>query len=322
MVFDGSKIYFEHLVKLIADRSPNSEGLRSQIKSDCEALTLELTKPIRFEQTAGEKGKLGKSTAQIKRMTFINQVNQTKRAFKLVSHEENNLPIEFQNATLDRNGKVTELQKLRVPMASVEATSGDIVTSGPGEAMLYQYSNAQSPLGKMGAAKPKPTSSAPKLTCVHTRFDGALTASTEDGKLEMERNTRSAWGDVKSFDQSLDPDQPTKLPLGAAVLKADVLKMAQWTPRDSEQRRELHAIGNTSIQSDLFEAVADRMTYTDTTDVLVIEGRPPANARLSYRRNAKARPETLRAAKVMYRISDQWTEVFDIRSVDAGMPGK
>ena len=327
MVFDGGKIYFEHEVELLADRSPNKDGTRSQIKSNCEALTFELSKPIQLTQSIGKEGLAAEPQTEIKRMVFVNQVNQTKRAFQLASHRESDQPISFQNATLDTDGNIASLQRLRVPMASVESSTGDIVTSGPGEAMMYQYSDGESPISKLsGASTKRPVSTNPtkknKLTCVHTRFDGALTASTADGKLEVERNTRSAWGDVKSFEQSLDPDKPTKLPLGSAVLKADVLKMAQWTPRDSPQRRELHAIGNTSIQSDLFEAVADRMTYTDVTDVLVIEGRPPADARLSYRRNTKARPETLRAAKVMYRLSDQWTDVFDIRSVDAGLPSK
>ena len=321
MVFDGSKIYFEHFVQLLADRSPNADGLQSKISSKCEALTLELTESLRFDQPGSKATKLSDSPAEIKRMVFVDHVNQHSRAFQLASHQSRQQPIEFQNAMLDEFGQISQMQQLRVPMASVDTVSGDVVSSGPGEVMSYQFSANKSPLA--GINKDNDIQSGErKLTCVHTRFDGSLTANADDGKMELERNTRSAWGDVVDFGQPLDPDRPQELPVGAAVLKADVLKVAQWTPRNAETRRELHADGNTSIQSELFEAVADRMTYTDVTDVLVIEGRPPADAKLSYRRNTNARPETLRAAKVMYRISDQWTDVFDVRSVDAGLPSR
>ena len=64
---------------------------------------------------------------------------------------------------------------------------------------------------------------------------------------------------------------------------------------------------------------ADQMRYNDATDLLVIEGKPPANAKLSYRRNANAKPQTIMAQKVKYRLSDQWTEVSDVRSINASL---
>jgi lipopolysaccharide export system protein LptA len=322
MVFDGSKIYFEHLVDLVADRPSPEPGQKSKIKASCEGLTLEMTEPIRFEEIdSGERKQVGKKQPSIKRMIFVNQVDQTKRAFQMASWQKNpNETIGFQNATLDANGNVIEAQQLFVPMATFDATSGGIATTGPGQALSYQYSKAGQLSGiSPGQTQTSSTPQKPELTCVHIRFDGQLNANSQKGVMEMERNTRTAWAKVKRFDQTLDPDRPANLPLGAAVLKADSLKFARWTPRNSPTRQEMQAEGNTSIQSELFEAVADRLTYSDDTDLLVIEGRPPADAKLSYRRSAKSQPETLRAAKVMYRLSDQWTDVSDVRSVEAGL---
>ena len=320
MVFDGSKIYFENEVSLNANRPPNEEGHRSTLRTNSEALTIELTESIRFEKVGAEtRGIANRDTPEIQRMVFVNNVGQNNRAFKLASTENKPRIIAFQNATFDANGEVLDLQKLFVPSATVDAQTGDIVTSGPGQALVYQYSSGQNRLS--GFTKPNPSggTSEQKLTCIHSRFDGQLTASANKGTMKIERNTRSAWGNVNRLDQTLDPDRPGQLPLGAAVLKSDVLRFAQWTPRNGEPRQEMQAEGNTSIKSELFETVADRLTYNDATDMLVIEGKPPANAKLSYRRTAKSRPETVMAQKVKYRLSDQWTEVSDIRSVEASL---
>ena len=318
MVFDGSKIYFENDVSLTANRPPNDQGHRSTLKTNSEALTIELTESIRFEKVASGTGSVA-DTPEIQRMVFVNHVAQNSRAFKLASTENKPRIIAFQNATFDTNGEVLDLQKLFVPTATVDAQTGDVVTSGPGQALAYQYSNGQNRLS--GFTKPDPAggSSTPKLTCIHSRFDGQLTASSNKGTMKIERNTRSAWGNVNRLDQTLDPDRPDQLPLGAAVLKSDVLRFAQWTPRNGEPRQEMQAEGNTSIKSELFESVADRITYNDATDILVIEGKPPANAKLSHRRTPQSRPETVMAQKVKYRLSDQWTEVSDIRSVEASL---
>jgi len=103
------------------------------------------------------------------------------------------------------------------------------------------------------------------------------------------------------------------------VLKSDVLRFAQWTPRNAEPRQEMQAEGNTSIKSELFEAVADRLSYNDATDILVIEGKPPANAKLTYRSTAKAQPKTMVAQKVMYRLSDQMAKISDVRNVEGSL---
>jgi len=322
MVFDGSKIYFEHLVDVLGERPASELGQSSKFKASCEALTIEMAEPIRFEKIEKtNEQQVAEKQPEIQRMIFVNRVDQTKRAFQMASWQKNpNDAIGFQNATVDAKGEVVEAQQLFVPMATFDVTTGGIATSGPGQALSYQYSNGNQLSGINPGNRNK--SKKPELTCVHIRFDGQLNANSQKGLMEMNRNTRSAWAPVSRFDQTLDPDRPSNLPKGAAVLKADTLKFARWTPRNSRTRQEMQAEGNTSIRSELFEAVADRLTYSDDTDLMVIEGRPPTEAVLSYRRTANAKPETLRAAKVTYRPSDQSTDVFDVRSVEAGLSRK
>jgi len=325
MAFDGSKIYFEHDVALLANRSPNDVGQRSTIKTNSEALTIELTDSIRFEKIEGTDSDLqNRNEPEIHRMVFVNHVNKAERAFQLASHEKNNFGnsefIGVQNATIDANGKVIALQRLLVPLATVDAVSGDIATSGPGAALSYQYSNGENRFSGSPKNNPSNNSKVPELSCVHVKFDGQLVANSEKGTMRIDRNTRSAWANVDRFDQPLDPDRPDKLPVGAAVLNSDVLKFAQWTPRNSEPRLEMQAEGNTSIRSQLFEAVADRLTYNDDTDMLVLEGNPPALAKLTYRKTPRSEPQPMMASKVMYRLSDQSVTVNNVRSVEAKIP--
>ncbi len=328
MVFDGSKIYFENAIELFANRRPNAEGQRSTTKTNSEALTIELTESIRFEKLAdsgSESESQDRNEPQIHRMVFVNHVDQNQRAFQLASHQQDDLGsnkiIGVQNATFDANGNVVALQKLFVPMATVDAVSGDIATSGPGTALTYQYSKGGNQITGFSRNNPADNSKAPSLSCVHVKFDGQLVGNSEKGTMEISRNTRSAWANVDRIDQTLDPDRPDQLPLGAAVLKSDRLKFAQWTPRNSEPRLEMEAEGNTSIRSQLFEAVADRLTYADDTDMLVLEGNAPAFAKLTYRKTPKSMAQTTLASKVMYRLSDGSARGIDIQSVEANISG-
>ena len=326
MVFDGSKIYFEHDVELFADQRPNNDGQKSTIKTNSEALTIELTDSIRFEklEDSNSASSLEGNEPQIHRMVFVNQLDQDQRAFRLAGHKQDNFGqnkiIGVQNATIDANGKVIGLQKLFVPMATVDAVTGDIATSGPGTALSYQYSKGGSQLS--GFSKPTSNSKEPELSCVHVKFDGQLVANSEKGTMEIDRNTRSAWANVDRFDKTLDPDRPDQLPVGAAVLRSDVLKFAQWTPRNSEPRQEMLAEGNTSIRSQLFEAVADRLSFNDSTNKLVLEGNPPALAKLTYRKTPKSKPQTALASKVMYGLSDQSIDVNNVRSVESNISSR
>ena len=326
MVFDGAKIYFESDVELHANRRPNSEGESSTIKTNSEALTIELTDSIRFEKVdQSDSGLAKRNEPEIRRMVFVNRLEPGNRAFRLASHQRRDdfgasKYIGVQNANVDANGKVNSLQKLFVPMATVDAVTGDIATSGPGAAMSYQYSKGESQTTGFSQSAPTGEPQAGDLTCVHVKFDGELIANSERGTMEIDRNTRTAWGKVDRFDRTLDPDRPDQLPLGAAVLKSDVLKFAQWTPRNSEPRLEMKAEGNTSIRSQLFEAVADRLTYNDDTDLLVIEGNPPAMAKLSHRKSPRGKIDTMVASKVKYNLSDNSARGENIRSVKASLP--
>jgi len=214
------------------------------------------------------------------------------------------------------------LQKLFVPMATVDAVSGDIATSGPGIALAYQYSKGGNQPTGFSTNKAPNNSKNPELTCIHVKFDDQLVANSEKGTMEIDRNTRSAWANVDRFDQTLDPDRPDQLPVGAAVLRSDKLNFAQWTPRNSEPRLEMQAEGNTSIRSQLFEAVADRLTYASDTDMLVLEGNPPAMAKLTYRKTPQSKPQTSLQSKIMYRLSDQSFRMTNVRSVEAETSGR
>jgi hypothetical protein len=332
MVFDGSKIYFEHDVNLDAVRRPTGNGQRSAIKTNSEAITIELTESIRFEKIdkKQEVANPKQSRPQIRRMIFVGKVADDRRAFQFASQQKRTpaameKDVVVQNATFDAQGNLTGLQKLIVPTATADAISGDVLATGPGAAISYQLSDGKSRNRLSGFSQDNVKTkrmSGPELSCVHCRFDGQLVANSERGTMAIDRNTRSAWSVVKSFDDTIDPDRPDQLPVGAAVLRSDVLKFAQWTPRNGVPRQEMRAEGNTSIKSQLFEAVANRLTYNDDTDILVIESNPPASATLVRRTAPSAKAEKMMASKIMYRLSDQSYTVNDIRSIDANLPAR
>jgi hypothetical protein len=212
-------------------------------------------------------------------------------------------------------------------MASVNAQSGAMVSKGPGKVINYQYqdpSNNQNRLsGFSSSFQQQGSDGKPKLNCVHINYDGDLLANSNNRELTISGNVRTAYADVNSFNQTIDPDDESKLPKGAVTLRCNKLKSAQWTPRSQvESTTEMIAMGNAHIKSQLFEATANRLSYSDMTDKLTIEGSPRSDANLWFRQNPKAKLSHLAAQKIMYRLSDQWTDVQGVKNLNIKRSGK
>ncbi len=74
------------------------------------------------------------------------------------------------------------------------------------------------------------------------------------------------------------------------------------------------ATGNAQIVSDTFQATAERFSYNQQTDILTVEGTSRTDANLWFRRNPKEKMNHLVAVKILYRLSDQWTDIQNVKN--------
>jgi hypothetical protein len=222
----------------------------------------------------------------------------------------------IENVTFDANGKRVEQQTVIAPEATFDAQSGIVQAKGPGAIQVHRFGKAGS-LAKPFGGTTTSAASRNRLMLTHVKFDGSLIANSAAKEMEIDGRVRSLVSPVASFDEMFDPDRDTTTwPLDAVKLICERATLAQWNPQSSAKpSNEIMATGNAHIVSSRFEATADRVSYSQANDMLVVEGTPRSDANLWFRQTPTARPNHLVAGKILYRLSDQWTEVQNVRNV-------
>lgn len=331
MIFDGSKIYFEEDVAMTAKSAPDQDGNVTQSRSFSRGLSIALAEEVRIASAKDSTKRLG-SNIEIEEVILVDKIAAEKRVFQLASSDKTNTPfrlagteqttnplqtpIVIEHTTLDVNAKILERQTVIAPQATYAATSGMIRASGPGAIQLHRRGKSKSldPSGNGTSSKP---SDPDAITLTHVKFDDRLIVDPSKKQIQIHGQVRSLTSPVRSFDTVVDPDLETSTwPADAVKLVCQQVQLAQWNPQSSNKpSNEMVASGNAHIISSKFEATADRVSYSQANDMLVVEGTTRSNANLWFRRNPTARPDHLVAGKILYRLSDQWTEVQNVRNL-------
>ena len=331
MIFDGRKIYFEEDVAMTAKSAPDQKGSVTQSRSFSRGLSIGLTEEVRIASTNDSTKRLG-SDIKIDEVILVDSISEDKQVFQLASSNNANTPFQLagtepptnrlvtpvviEHTTFDANAKILERQTVIAPQATYSATSGMIRASGPGAIQLHRRGKSKSldPSGKETSSKP---SDPDAITLTHVKFDDRLIADPNKKQIQIHGQVRSLTSPVRSFDTVFDPDLETSTwPVDAVKLVCEQVQLAQWNPQSSNKpSNEIVASGNAHIINSKFEATADRVSYSQANDMLVVEGTPRSDANLWFRRNPAARPDHLVAGKILYRLSDQWTEVQNVRNV-------
>ncbi len=331
MIFDGAKIYFERNVVMSASQieKPGKDGKRnrSQLKSLSEGLSVELSEPVNFAKLSSDSSAGGASTkTQIRELVFVNEIPESKRAFKLVRHtpvsDAKNRLVVVENRTFDSAGVLFQKQNIVVPNATFNVEAGGLYAKGPGTIATHQMGSASSassndsnPFARIAGDKKKKKG----LSFIQINFDGELNIDPDQKEMTVDGNVRTIYAPIGSWEQSLNPDDGKKLaPRGSVNLRCNRLQLAQWTSRgDTKPVNEMLASGNAHLFSETFEATANRVSYSQATDVLVVEGTPRTDANLWFKQTPNDKnPTHLIAEKISYRISDQWTQTQGVKNLN------
>lgn len=328
MIFDGTKLYFEDQVAM-ESRGENKEGKPVAVSSDSAGLSLKFNRTIRFQdlQDGSPTGEI-----DIQETVIVDRLPINQRVFKLANtgtaqsaDPASTDPAMITNQVFDLQGELIEQQQFFVTQATWNAMTGGVNSKGPGVFMHYRQggnfllSSKTDAQSNTSANEPSlPFGNSNGLTFIRVNFDDSVNANINQSEMTVRGNVRTLYAPVESFAQILDPDQPERLPLESVKVTCEQMKIAQWTPRNSsEATNELIATGNAHISSSTFEATADRVSYNRSTDILVVEGTPRSDAHLWFKQTPNARQrDHLVAGKILYRLSDQWTEVQGVRNVN------
>lgn len=318
MIFDGEKVYFEHAVQSAAVET-RPDGTQTVLRTRSEGLNLLLDRPMNLRQLdAGSTAGAGGGEMKIKQIVLVDRIPGNGRAFQVSQPLGEHRPVLLEKYSVSPAGMMLDKQQINVPRIVMELETGDVTANGPGE--LLQWKPGGSGSGGGGLTSPlarereagQPAREG--LEYMHCRFDENLQANTNRTEMRINGRVRAMVAAVADWEQRLDPDAE-RVPERATRISCDQVQIVQWTPRGSDQpTTEILANSNARIVGSNFEATAERLSYNERTDLLVIEGDGRQDANLWFQQQPGAKRDHLVAGKILYRPGDQWTQIEKVRN--------
>ena len=319
MIFNGSKLYFEHGVEVQSERSRDRRLTKTQAQG--EALSVELNQSVDF-RILGEQGK-PQPDLDARELVFVDHLPAGQRAFPLKQPlKRDGTSLQIQSRTYDPQGKQIEQQVVSARQAVVDVQSRDVVAEGPGYVMIHVPENkVGNGRGESGNSNPMARFSNRTrrgLGLVRVNFDESMKLNEASKKLVLAGRIRAAYQSVSQWNHYIDPDKLEGREAEAVSLTCQQMEMSQWRPRNaSEAVNELVATGNVRIASYEVEAVASRVSYDESTDWVVFEGTARTDADLKYRQPGQRQRGQFKGKKFRFRVADQRLEVLEFNSGSA-----
>jgi hypothetical protein len=281
MDFDGQLIRFMDRVEVSGIYTSN-KGEQLYLRSTGDKLHVTLNRYVEFAKTKNTDG------LDVVELRFLGEVYT-------------------QNETFGANNALTSQDFMRARDLTFDRRSGKFTATGPGWITTTRVENDQL-RGRLGAPAPSPavnratgTSEQRDLIYLRIDFENAIEGNLDLREAVFNRAVRTVYGPVKAWDQKLDPDQRGGLGPDGIVMNCNQLKIVEMG--QGEQRAlELSALGNTIVEGRQFLATADRITYVEAKDQLILQASGNNFVRLRQQSRAGGDPAELQARKIIYGI--------------------
>ena len=136
----------------------------------------------------------------------------------------------------------------------------------------------------MKAADPNRRQDDTHLAFVHIDFERELTGKLSERIVHFQNQVRAVYGPVNDWSDRIEVKQREELPEQGLLLGCDTLTMLQnGRPNTPNSGMEFIAQGNTTIDGRQFTATAERLSYEQAKDLLVLEGNERSGAQILHR---------------------------------------
>jgi len=214
---------------------------------------------------------------------------------------------------------------MKVRDLTVNQISGELAGSGPGRVLSWRkgsmsdFSTGGMPSLTAGAKRNAAPAAAVQsasaqdgsaksdrdaIRFTDVQFQQGITGNIIRRELTFHEQVRSIFGPVPNWDSQLDLDDPHGLAPNTMSLACDQLTVSEMGPRTQAQPPvEMEAKGNTHIEGlrlegDMFMAQADRLTYSQAKDMIVLMGDGRSDAEL-LRQERPGAPQSRTAAQTI-----------------------
>jgi hypothetical protein len=224
-----------------------------------------------------------------------------------------------------RDGSPIAIDQMQVHDLIVNQISGELTGSGPGRVLSWRKgSMSDFSAGGMPslASGPRRTSASAAavqpataqesgakadrdgIRFTDVQFQQGITGNIIRRELTFHQQVRCIFGPVPNWESQLDLDDPHGLAPNTMSLTCDQLTANEMGPRSQSQPPvEMEAQGNThieglSVQGDMFMAQANRLTYSQAKDMIVLMGDGRSDAEL-VRQERPGAPQSRTAAQTI-----------------------
>lgn len=312
MNFDGQVARFERQVE--------AKGETQYARG--EVLEVTLTRRIDFAQPrSGE-------TVDVQRLAFDGGVfleNRTVEERRLLSIEQ----LQARKLSVDNiNGRLHAVGPGWV--SSVRLASAGTPGSPFGGAMggrkptVENVSNSpeRQPRNSSGGASSNGKPAADGLNYMHVDFQTAIAGNLVKREVQFLDRVTAVYGPVTGWDQQLSPDRLEDLPEQAMLMNCDRLTVTEMGQNHLAQKvHEMEAAGNARVEGKTFTATAERMTYTQAKDLIVLEGDGRSDAELWRQSRVGGPTEHAAARKILFWQRENRAQVDDARFLDLSQFG-
>jgi hypothetical protein len=222
-----------------------------------------------------------------------------------------------ENQTFSAQEVMTSHDRMMMRDMVLDRTTGQFTAIGPGWITSTRLDRSgQGGLLPGSAAAPKTPGSPDVGRLVYLRIDfqNGIEGNLEKQRVEFQHFVRAVYSPVREWGQTVDPDQPGGVGPHGIVLTCKNLEVTE-TSSAGQPGLEISAVGNTLVEGAEFTARAQRLTFIQAKELLILDGENGV-AQLQQQARPGQRPNTFVGKKIMYWIATGQCEVEGAQQLD------
>ena len=295
MIFDGKQIYFEQNVSTKGHRAAKT-GEVSVLDASSQSMTAKLVKPFSFSKI--ENSDAGKEL-EISSITLIGHLDRNGLAFPdLRSEQSRNSRTVAISSQVFKNNQVIERTRINLPAISIHDRLNKIDGEGPG---LFRSTR----LNEQG-----------QLSYSRLEFERDIKGRMDDQYLDVRGHVRCVQANIVHWDQEFEIDDVITTENKMTRLFADQIQIAKWAGKENQRSMgEFTAVGNAQVTGFDYDAEANRISFDQRTNKIVIVGGPRSDATIRYVQPGQSKPSLATAERIDYFKDTQEAKFHNLKRI-------
>jgi hypothetical protein len=226
-------------------------------------------------------------------------------------------PVQMESQTLE-NQAVVSRERMELQNLFVNRESGDILVRGRGWITSVRAGDARlTPAQRTAPDKSTATAagSSPRLHYLRVDFDRSAEGNLHQRQITFIGQARATYGPVHDWESVIDSESPERLGPDDVLLTSHQIRVEQMEAPDHPRRFiEMAASGNSKFEGHSTFARADRVTYTEAKDLIILEGTARNDAWIFHQTEIGGPVDKFNARKILYWRTDGNLQIDDGKS--------